>query len=148
MDFVKYPKTQALDRIFSQNASLDSLLSAGQALLIEEKMDGTQLGLQFDQQAQPILQSRGTIISNETEFAWMKAWVWEHYTALYERLGQRYIVFGEWLWATAMAMFTAKGTSSTVAPMFDITRVKNVAKPAMTVCKTQFGTSPTRVRIS
>jgi hypothetical protein len=67
--------------------------------VVEEKMDGTQLGLSFDAQAQPVLQSRGTIITLETEFAWMKAWVWQHYSALYDCLGQRYIMFGEWLWA-------------------------------------------------
>lgn len=99
MDFIKYPKTQALDRLLPESASLDSLLSAGQVLVIEEKMDGTQLGLQFDQQAQPVLQSRGTIITVEPEFAWLKAWVWEHYAVLYDCLKQRYILFGEWLWA-------------------------------------------------
>lgn len=99
MDFIKYPRTQALDRHLPSHASFDSLLSASQVLVVEEKMDGTQLGLQFDSQAQPVLQSRGTIISSEAEFAWMKAWVWEHHAALYNCLQQRYIVFGEWLWA-------------------------------------------------
>lgn len=99
MDFVKYPKTLALDRIQPPLTRLDDIIGPGNVLVVEEKMDGTQLGLQFDAQAQPVFQSRGTVITSEPEFAWIKAWVWEHYTALYQRLAQRYILFGEWLWA-------------------------------------------------
>lgn len=99
MDFIKYPKTQALDRLLPAGAPLDSLVSDGQYWVIEEKMDGTQLGLQFDAQAQPVLQSRGTIITSELEFSWLKSWIWQHYQLLFSCLGHRYIVFGEWLWA-------------------------------------------------
>ena len=99
MSFVKYPKTLALERLTANDALYPLPIPAGHCLVVEEKMDGTQLGLSFDAQAQPVLQSRGTIITMETEFAWMKAWVWQHYTELYGCLGQRYVMFGEWLWA-------------------------------------------------
>ena len=99
MTFVKYPKTLALDRMATYDPQYPLPIPAGYCLVVEEKMDGTQLGLSFDAQAQPILQSRGTVITLETEFAWMKAWVWQHYSALYDCLGQRYVMFGEWLWA-------------------------------------------------
>ena len=99
MSFVKYPKTLALERLTANDALYPLPMPAGHCLVVEEKMDGTQLGLSFDAQAQPVLQSRGTIITLEAEFAWMKAWVWQHYTELYGCLGQRYVMFGEWLWA-------------------------------------------------
>ena len=99
MPFIKYPKTLALERLKVNDVCYPLPIPAGHCLVVEEKMDGTQLGLSFDAQAQPVLQSRGTIITLETEFAWMKAWVWQHYSALYDCLGQRYIMFGEWLWA-------------------------------------------------
>ena len=99
MHFIKYPKTLALERLKVNDVCYPLPIPTGHCLVVEEKMDGTQLGLSFDAQAQPILQSRGTVITLETEFAWMKAWVWQHYSALYDCLGQRYIMFGEWLWA-------------------------------------------------
>lgn len=99
MHFIKYPKTLALERLKVNDVCYPLPIPAGHCLVVEEKMDGTQLGLSFDAQAQPVLQSRGTIITLETEFAWMKAWVWQHYSALFNCLGQRYIMFGEWLWA-------------------------------------------------
>ena len=99
MHFIKYPKTLALERLKVNDVLYPLPIPAGHCLVVEEKMDGTQLGLSFDAHAQPVLQSRGTIITLETEFAWMKAWVWQHYSALYDCLGQRYVLFGEWLWA-------------------------------------------------
>lgn len=99
MHFIKYPKALALERLKVNDVCYPLPIPAGHCLVVEEKMDGTQLGLSFDAHAQPVLQSRGTIITLETEFAWMKAWVWQHYSALYDCLGQRYIMFGEWLWA-------------------------------------------------
>ena len=98
MHFIKYPKTLALERLKVNDVLYPLPIPAGHCLVVEEKMDGTQLGLSFDAHAQPVLQSRGTIITLETEFAWMKAWVWQHYSALYDCLGQRYVLFGEWLW--------------------------------------------------
>ena len=46
-----------------------------------------------------------------------------------------------------IAMFTARGTSSTVAPTLDITRVKKVARTAMASCSTHVGTPPSRDRV-
>ena len=97
MDFIKYPKTYAIDRELSSTDSLRQILDDNQHLVIEEKMDGTQLGLQFNATGQPVLQSRGTIISNEKEFALMKSWAWEHQAALFDAMKTRYIMFGEWL---------------------------------------------------
>lgn len=99
MDFVKYPKTYAIDRELSPKDLLSNVLDSGQMIVVEEKMDGTQLGFQFTINGTPILQSRGTIISNEPEFGVMKSWLWKHQATLFEAMGTRYILFGEWLWA-------------------------------------------------
>ena len=45
-------------------------------------------------------------------------------------------------------MLTASGTSSTVAPTFDITRVKAVASTARAAWITQMGTSPRAVSVA
>ena len=46
-----------------------------------------------------------------------------------------------------MAMFTASGTSSTVAPTLDMTSVKKVASVASAAWITQIGTSPRALRV-
>ncbi len=99
MTFVKYPKTYAIDRELAPNTKLATLLAKNQTLVIEEKMDGTQLGFRFRENGKPILQSRGTVISTEKEFALMKSWIWQHQSALFGAMGTRYLLFGEWLWA-------------------------------------------------
>ena len=45
------------------------------------------------------------------------------------------------------AMLTANGTSNTVAPTLDITKVKKVASIAITACNTQWGTSPSSSKV-
>ena len=46
-----------------------------------------------------------------------------------------------------MAMLTASGTSSTVAPTFDMTSVKKVPRSATADWITQIGMSPTTSRV-
>ena len=46
------------------------------------------------------------------------------------------------------AMLMASGTSSTVAPTFDISRVKAVVSTARAPCSTHSGTSPSRCSVS
>lgn len=93
--FIKYPRTIALQSV-GLNAQ-DLLAPQGQSWVIEEKMDGTQTGFYFDHRAQPVIQSRGTIIGNEPEFSRLKSWLWENQQTLYALMGQRYVFFGEWL---------------------------------------------------
>lgn len=107
--FVKYPKTFHIQETCFKNyqnecLSFESLVPETQGfedliLVVEEKMDGTQVGISFDEKSAIKIQSRGSYISSEPEFSLLKQWVWQHFSTLLEILGNRYILFGEWLYA-------------------------------------------------
>ncbi|WP_444997400.1 RNA ligase family protein [Aliikangiella sp. IMCC44359] len=97
--FIKYPKTKHICDYIEQYSSLNKLLDNGQILVVEEKMDGTQIGICFNTEGDFQIQSRGGYISNEPEFSLLKQWVWEHHIDLFKLLSCRYILFGEWLYA-------------------------------------------------
>jgi len=97
--FLKYPKTTHIKEYWNDKARLDSSLPVGQFMIVEEKMDGTQVGISFDKNGKVAIQSRGSYISSEPEYSLLKQWVWQHHAALFDRLTSRYILFGEWLYA-------------------------------------------------
>lgn len=71
-------------------------------VVIEEKLDGANAGLSFDEDGQLLLQSRGHYLTGggrEKHFALFKSWAGSHQEALRERLGVRYQMYGEWLYA-------------------------------------------------
>jgi len=75
---------------------------AGQHLVVEEKIDGANAGLSFDDTGTLLLQSRGHYLTGgarEKHFALFKTWASVHQRALHQRLGHRYIVYGEWVYA-------------------------------------------------
>ncbi|WNO10851.1 RNA ligase family protein [Teredinibacter sp. KSP-S5-2] len=108
-DIVTYPKTHHIDGSkfrFSHGLKkgLEELkrikLFEGKKvkLLIEEKMDGSQLGIFFKGPTEPVFYSRGSIIEASDEFSLAKQWVYSNIEKLWELLGQRFILFGEWLY--------------------------------------------------
>jgi ATP-dependent RNA circularization protein (DNA/RNA ligase family) len=71
-------------------------------LLIEEKLDGSNSGISFDDDGALILQSRGHVLTGgprERQFDLFKRWASHHVVALREILGRRYLMYGEWLYA-------------------------------------------------
>jgi ATP-dependent RNA circularization protein (DNA/RNA ligase family) len=81
-------------------AESDRLLH--EPVLVEEKLDGANLGISFDEQGSPILQSRGSLIEpgrTAPQFAPLYAWLAPHQEPLYEALGSGKTLFGEWLYA-------------------------------------------------
>jgi len=97
--FIKYPKTRHVAEYWTSLTHLDSQLSKNQLMVAEEKMDGTQVGISFDNNGEILIQSRGSYISSDSEFSLLKQWIWQHYVDLFDRLAHRYILFGEWLYA-------------------------------------------------
>lgn len=103
----KYPRTQHLkgSRLQPGDEDLDAVpwkRLAGRHLVVEEKMDGANSGLRFSPAGQLLLQSRGHYLSGgvrEKHFARLKQWATTHAATLWDRLGDRYLVFGEWLYA-------------------------------------------------
>lgn len=101
----KYPRTPHIEGSRKQpgDEDLDSVpfaTIAGKRLVIEEKMDGSQAGISFDHEGLR-LQSRGHFLTGgprEAQFGLFKSWAWSVKSELQEILGNRYVMYGEWLW--------------------------------------------------
>jgi hypothetical protein len=74
----------------------------GADLVIEEKIDGSNCGLSFDQTGNLLIQSRGHYLcggGGEAQFDLLKAWALSHRGDLWSVLGDRYVMYGEWVYA-------------------------------------------------
>lgn len=83
---------------------------AGRYLVVEEKVDGANAGISFDAAGRLRLQSRGHFLTGgprERHFAPFKAWASRHQARLHAALGDRYIVYGEWLYAKHTVSYDA-----------------------------------------
>ncbi len=106
-DFVKYPRTPHLfgskgtddDKHLSESES--SRLIADQSLIVEEKIDGTNVGIHFTTQGQMVLQCRGHLVTEgmHPQYDLFKQWAAVKSAVLNERLGSNFILFGEWMYA-------------------------------------------------
>jgi hypothetical protein len=103
----KYPRTHHLEgsRLQPGDEDLSQLryadLPAG-LLVAEEKLDGANAALSFTPAGELRLQSRGHYLvggGRERHFAFFKAWADCHRRAFWDRLGDRHVVYGEWLYA-------------------------------------------------
>src|SRR5579885_1391623 len=106
-DIFKYPRTHHIEgsRLQPGDEDLDNIPFseiAGRYLVIEEKIDGANAAISFDENDQLLLQSRGHFLlggTSERHFNLFKTWANCHVEALRTRLGQRYVLYGEWLYA-------------------------------------------------
>jgi hypothetical protein len=103
----KYPRTPHIEGSRQQpgDEDLDSVpfsAIANEYVVIEEKVDGANAAISFDKQGQLLLQSRGHYLTGgprERHFNLFKQWAHSHYPSLWDVLGDRYILYGEWLYA-------------------------------------------------
>ena len=104
---LKYPRTPHLagsrlqpgDEDLSQVPYVEL---AGRHIVVEEKLDGANSGLSFDADAELLAQSRGHYLTGgarEKHFNLLKSWGAAHETALFDVLGSRYVMYGEWMYA-------------------------------------------------
>jgi hypothetical protein len=104
---VKYPRTPHISGSRIQPGDEELQVIAPEnldsfSLIIEEKLDGSNSGISFGPDGSLIFQSRGHVLSGgprERQFDLLKRWAHHHVSALREILGQRYIMYGEWLYA-------------------------------------------------
>lgn len=104
---LKYPRTPHItgSRIQPGDEDLKQVARgalAGLTLVVEEKLDGSNSGISFDSQERLVLQSRGHELTGgarEAQFDLLKRWAHHHCGWLRERLGRRYLMYGEWLYA-------------------------------------------------
>lgn len=106
-EFFKYPRTPHLfgstgtadDKRLGERESHRFLKDP--SLIVEEKLDGTNVGLHFAADGQLVLQCRGHLIATgmHPQYDLFKQWAAVKRDVLLERLETRYILFGEWLYA-------------------------------------------------
>jgi hypothetical protein len=83
---------------------------AGRHLVVEEKLDGANSAISFDEAGALRLQSRGHFLTGgyrERHFNLLKAWAACHQARLFEILGRRYVMYGEWLYAKHTVFYDA-----------------------------------------
>ena len=106
-DFIKYPRTPHLfgsvgtadDKHMSESASAAFLKD--ESLIVEEKIDGTNVGMHFSEAGELVLQCRGHLITEgmHPQYDLFKQWTAAKRHTLEQCLSDRYILFGEWMYA-------------------------------------------------
>jgi hypothetical protein len=115
MSILKYPRTPHLEGSRKQPGDEDLAAVpfsrvAGRHLVIEEKMDGGNAGISFTEGGELRLQSRGHFLTGgprERHFALLKQWAAAQAADLYDVLGARYVLYGEWLYAKHTVFYDA-----------------------------------------
>ncbi len=106
-DFTKYPRTPHLfgskgtddDKHLGEVESNEFI--ADDSLIVEGKIDGTNVGVHFSDAGELVLQCRGHLITEgmHPQYDLFKQWAAVKRYVLEERLENRFIMFGEWIWA-------------------------------------------------
>jgi hypothetical protein len=112
-EFVKYPRTPHLfgSRGTDDDKHLDDAESArflaDGSLIVEEKIDGTNVGLHFSADGAMNLQSRGHLITEgmHPQYDLLKQWAAVKRPVLEAMLEDRYILFGEWVYARHSVLY-------------------------------------------
>ena len=103
MEFLKFPSTKYLisynqssrdKKIFTD---YERKLFLKNNLIIEEKMDGSNLGISFNSEPSILIQNRGSYINHCLD-SWegLSNWIKQKENDLFNILGTQYIIFGEW----------------------------------------------------
>jgi ATP-dependent RNA circularization protein (DNA/RNA ligase family) len=105
--FFKFPSTPHLV-VDGVDVREDKVMSSVEAeaflchpLVVEEKVDGSNLGISFDANGDIRLQNRGNILHEPFTGQWKKldSWLRTKSDILFDILTDRYILFGEWCYA-------------------------------------------------
>lgn len=103
----KYPRTRHVEGSRKQagDEDLNSVKFSeirGKYLVLEEKIDGANCGISFGKDGRLYLQSRGHFLSGgygERQFDMLKVWAECFREELWQVLGDRYVMYGEWMFA-------------------------------------------------
>lgn len=112
---IKYPRTQHLQgsRLQAGDEDLSQIPFKeilGKNIVIEEKIDGANSAVSFDDECNLLLQSRGHYLRggyNERHYNLLKQWANLNIDLLYSALGDRYIMYGEWMYAKHTVFYDA-----------------------------------------
>jgi len=114
-DFIKYPRTPHLfgskgtadDKHLGEKQSV--AFASDNSLIVEEKIDGTNVGIHFADDGQLVLQCRGHLITEgmHPQYDLFKQWTTAKRQVLEQRLENRFILFGEWVHACHTVFYEA-----------------------------------------
>lgn len=104
---IKYPRTPHIQGSRLQPGDEDLRQRRfteikGRHVVLEEKIDGANSAISFTDDGELRLQSRGHFLTGggrEKHYDLLKQWGAVHKDRLYEVLGDRYIMYGEWMYA-------------------------------------------------
>jgi hypothetical protein len=114
-DFVKFPSTPHLallgdievrdDKVMSEPERNDFL---GSVIIVEEKVDGANLGISFDAEGNIRAQNRGSYLHLPGPGQWksLGEWLDKRIDLFFEKLSDRYILFGEWCYAQHSVVYS------------------------------------------
>lgn len=113
-ELYKYPRTQHIEGSGIQQGDQDLPLVApreliGRHLVVEEKMDGANSAISFSADGRLHLQSRGHYLGGgerEKQFHLFKPWAYRYALPLWTVLTDRYVMYGEWLYARHTIFYT------------------------------------------
>jgi hypothetical protein len=106
--FLKFPRTPHLVWLAKDRSREDKVLAAHEAdeflqkdMVVEEKVDGTNIGLSFDQTGAIRVQSRGDYLRKDghPQFRLLWSWLAERKDMLCGLLKYERVLFGEWCFA-------------------------------------------------
>lgn len=107
-DFYKFPSTPHLVLLGDVAVRGDKVLSESERdeflrheIVVEEKVDGANLGISFDASGNIRAQNRGAYLRFPCSGQWKKLseWLVPNTDLLFEQLTDRFILFGEWCYA-------------------------------------------------
>jgi len=113
-DCIRYPRTRHIQgsRLQKDDHDLETIPFSdlkGRRLIIEEKIDGANCGISFVD-GEMKLQSRGHYLTGgprEKQFNLFKQWTSRHKDDFSEALGERYVMYGEWMFAKHTIFYDA-----------------------------------------
>ncbi len=106
--FFKFPSTPHLATLAGIDIRADKVLSESErdeflkhGLVVEEKVDGANLGISFDSEGNIRAQNRGAYLHLPGSGQWKKLgdWLTPRTDTLFEHLSDQFILFGEWCYA-------------------------------------------------
>jgi ATP-dependent RNA circularization protein (DNA/RNA ligase family) len=102
--FYKFPSTPYID-IENSTVRKDKVLTAEEIdkilckeIYVEEKIDGANLGISFDDAGKLLLQNRGDYLFQPLEGQWrlLYQWISQRENQIFDCISNEYILFGEW----------------------------------------------------
>lgn len=98
---MKYPRIAHLP--FSNVTDADDIVTKadvfGKRWILTEKVDGSQLSIEFEHEEIQARNRNTRLLGGkmDAQFGPLPAWIEKHFDGLWDLLGNRYIVFGDWM---------------------------------------------------